>query len=623
MSQSNGSKQQFGCGQNGCGQNDVLCPNCEKSFMASTQTKCPDGNPLCSDENPCDLCLTTAQSLVEMSGGAAGGKARDVIPLQEFKAGCSGRLCDECQKPEGSNTLECGICASIAESPLNPAQPNIPYHPDFGPMRNSFGQCTGATAKSTLDAFNASFDDSKKNGFPFTGINEFKRRASFLRSLLSHGVIIGIEGFNNSCFLNVCFWTLSQGNMHERINTNCLSGHILYKILWDLRCGLFVGRDIVEAFRLSLREYPVFQRNMSETGMDDPSYLLWLLEDDEVGILRKGPILSETGCSFLINEVQGENPVSSIHEALCASVASPSPVPEDGSIISFQLCQQKGNGRFTRQILGTDFEFPHDGVILAGKLLRPTMFIIYISQYYLIVLCVGEAFFLSNSLSASQCGHFLPETREISEQEAMELFRTQAHTIVFECIRDVPPPPYPHSCAFDDCVPPPLPIPCSSGHLVLQPQQSQENVVVWYVDEYRRYDPQEHVLRSIPTGRIIDGIKAGTYQVQEKVTRKMIDIKLREVQSDDAPPIQRSVPQFARDLQPRTPTSSQEIIVDDIIVSETKWSCRGCKDFFGKVEKMPHPRYPQAFMEVYYYDTVSHTTLKDLIDFLNFIKRIQ
>lgn len=589
--------------------------------MASTKVKCPDGNPRCSDENPCDFCLMTARSLVETSGGA-GGKARDVVPLQEFKAGCSGRLCDECQKPQGSNTLACVICASIAEFPTNPAQPNIPYHPDFGPMRNSFGPSTGATAKSTLDAFNASFDDSKKNGFPFTGINCFKRGTSLLRELLSQEVIIGIEGFNNSCFLVVVFWTLSQGNMHERINTNCLSGHILYKILWDLRCGLFVGRDIVEAFRLSLREYPVFLRNMSGTGMDDPSYLLWLLEDDAVGILRKGPILSETGCSFLINEVRRENPVSSIQEDLCASAASPSPVPEDGSIISFQFCQQRGNVPFTSQILGTDFKFPHDGVVLAGKLLKPKMFIIFNSQHYLVVLCVGEAFFLSNSLSASQCGHFLPETREISEEEAMELFKTQAHTIVFECIGDVPPPPYPHSCAFDDCVPPPLQIPCSSGHLVHQPKQSQENVVVWHVDEYRRYDPQEHVLRSILTGRIIDGIKAGTYQVQEKVTRNSISIILREVPSDDAPPTQLSVPEFACALQPSSPASSKIITVNDIIVNVNKWSCND-RNFSGEVEKTHHPQYPQAFMEVYYYDKVSHTSLKDLVDFLNFMEVIQ
>lgn len=60
----------------------------------------------------------------------------------------------------------------------------------------------------------------------------------------------------------------------------------------------------------------------------------------------------------------------------------------------------------------------------------------------------------------------------------------------------------------------------------------------------------------------------------------------------------------------------------DITVSGTKWSCNG-SDFSGKVETMPHPTYPQVLMEVYFYKTVAKTTLKDLVDFLNFIKSIQ
>jgi hypothetical protein len=152
-------------------------------------------------------------------------------------------------------------------------------------------------------------------------------------------------------------------------------------------------------------------------------------------------------------------------------VSSPSPVPENGSIVSFQFFQQRGgNGRFMGQTLGTNFEFPHDGVFLAGKLLRPKMFIIYTSQHYLVVLCVGESFFLSNSLSASQCGHFLPETREISEQDAMELFRTQAHTIVFECVGNFwPPPIQPYPSVSDTWFPPPPPAQCAPDHWVPSP----------------------------------------------------------------------------------------------------------------------------------------------------------
>jgi hypothetical protein len=264
--------------------------------------------------------------------------------------------------------------------------------------------------------------------------------------------------------------------MHERINTDCLSGHILYKILWDLRFILFIGRDIVEAFRLSLREYPLVQRSGFGLEMDDPVYLLGILE--EVGILKKGQMLSEeNACSFHINQVICDESISSIQDALCAAVSSSSHFPEDGSIISFQFCQQK-EVHFTRQIPGTNFEFPHNGVIFAEKLFRANMFITYKIKHYLVVHCVGEAFFLSNSLSTSQCGHFLPETREIPETEAMELFRAHAHTIVFECVGNVfppqassasdhwvPQPPPQASCAQVGWVPspPPLPPQCASG----------------------------------------------------------------------------------------------------------------------------------------------------------------
>ena len=444
MSQKLDLQQQpsFGCGQNGCGNHGALCPTCENSFMASTEMKCPDKNPRCSDNSPCELCQLIAPSFVETNGLAiGGGKARDVIPLQGL---LSEEQCDECQKPKGSNPKTCGICASFLESELNPAQPPINYDSDFGPAEGSFGPCTPETTIRTLEDFRRSFETAKTNGFPFTGIADFKRSGNLLRRLLSMFVILGIEGFNNSCFYVVLFWMLSQGNMHERINTDCLSGYILYKILWDLRAGLSVGRDIVEAFRLSLQEYPLVQRSKSnfEQHMDDFGYLLGLLEDDEVGVLKKGPMFSDTGCSFHVHESIGEVKHASIQDALCAQVSSPSPVPENGSIISFQFCQQ--SRCLTTQTLGTDFEFPRDGVILAGKLLRPKMFIIYKSQHYLVVLCIGESYFLANSLSASQCGHFLPEMREISEQEAMELFRTQAHTIVFECVGDIPPPHHPY-----------------------------------------------------------------------------------------------------------------------------------------------------------------------------------
>jgi len=72
----------------------------------------------------------------------------------------------------------------------------------------------------------------------------------------------------------------------------------------------------------------------------------------------------------------------------------------------------------------------------------------------------------------------------------------------------------------------------------------------------------------------------------------------------------------------QSPASSEKITQNDIVVSGEKWSCRG-KDFSGRVEKMPHPTNPAFLMEVYFYETVSKTTLGELVEFLNFIKSIQ
>ena len=562
MKKSNFSKQSL-CGDRQCtGSSCGTCQAIRASVDEQSRIECPNGVPSCKDGRLCDKCATDKYPKHEQPqprrGAVGGGKKMDMVPRQDF---LNEELCFDCGKTVGSNSQKCGICASILESPLNPAQPPIHYDPNFGPAEGSFGPCTDETTKKTMENFRGSFEASKKNGFPFTGINNFNRSASLLRNLISQGTTIGFEGFNNSCFYVVLIWMLSQGNMHGRINTNCLSGHILYKILWDLRARLFVGRNVVEAFRLSLQEYDLVQRSKSnfEQGMDDFGYLLGLLEDDEVGILHKGPNFSHTGCSFLVHESM-EFKHGSIQEALCASVSSPSPVPEDGSIISFQFSQQKSD-HFTRQTLGTEFEFPHNGVVLAGKFLRPKMFIIYHSQHYLVVLCVGEAFFRSNSLSASQCGHFLPETHEISETDAMKLFRTQAHTIVFECVGNfLPPPIQPPPSAQGPWVPSPPPLPAPSAQQA--PQKSPKKVVVWFIDNYYSYDPENKVLRSI-TGRIIDGIKAGFYDVQEKGTRGKIRIELREVLSDDALP----------PPAPRAQVFSQ-IQLADITIRDGEWSIR-------------------------------------------------
>jgi hypothetical protein len=471
------------------------CKGClafQESVAIDKRITCPYKAPLCESDNLCDKCFDNKypnnEKVQTRRGTVCGGstyEAHDVIPLQGF---LSDEKCDKCGKPVGSNPQTCVICASICESPLNPAQPPIHYDPHFGPAKGSFETCSDEITRITLEALEMSFRTSNRlNRLPISDITN-KHRVNCIKSLISKKCFIGIEYYNDSSYMIVLFWMLSQGNMHNWVNTHILAGYILNQILFRLRNNLFVGRSIVEAFRLSLREY-----SLGEQVMDDLGLLISFLENAK--IIKKGPMLSEAGCSFHINEVRCREPSNSIQDALCASMSSPLPFLENGSIISFQFFQQTEKGNLTHKTLGTNFEFPFDGVFVHGKLLRPRMFIIYQAQCFLVVLCVGESFFLTNILSASKCGHFLPETREISEEEAKVLFRTQAHTIVFECVGDVPQPQA--SCASDPlipqsqpqvpcvssgCVPSPPPpqVPGASGHWVPPPQQQVPSVqVAW------------------------------------------------------------------------------------------------------------------------------------------------
>lgn len=113
MKKSNFSEQKYGCGQNSCGEDGSLCPTCKKSFMASTEMKCPDGNPRCSGERPCDLCKATAQSLVETRG--QGGKKMDMVPLQPVHGSSKQEQCSDCGKTLGS-TNDCYLCQVILKS---------------------------------------------------------------------------------------------------------------------------------------------------------------------------------------------------------------------------------------------------------------------------------------------------------------------------------------------------------------------------------------------------------------------------------------------------------------------------------------------------------------------------
>ena len=378
-----------------CGTNGRLCGNCGDDYMKQ---------------------LLNESSNSSRIAFASGGRVS------------TEKVC-ECGKRQGSNRTNCGICASIWDSPSNTNQPEIPFDREIGPMKGSFGATSHEITRMVLEQLKIEYERIRQGLSSLPDMNSRLPRftTNAIRNFLMEGYVFGIEGWNNSCFLVCVIWVLSQGDMWRRINTNTLSGYILYKIVFELRSRGFVGRDIIEAFRFSLREYSITRGgNDLERGLNDPNEVLGLLE--ECTILLRGPMFSDIGgCSFVVNETRvNENHFNNVQDAVCASI-SDSGVPIEGSILSFQLCLQK---------LGTQMPFPFDGIVVRGKLLRVKMFYIFRAQHYEVVFCVGDTFIRANSLSASINGHFLPVMTEISENEAMRLFRECAHTIVFSCDGD-------------------------------------------------------------------------------------------------------------------------------------------------------------------------------------------
>ena len=480
MSQIFDLENQFGCGQDGCGQNGGLCDTCADSYKGSTTITCPDGNLHCSDNSLCDYCKGIAYSLVSPKPHHAfGGKAEDVCPEQQITD-----MCDECRKTIGS-TSGCQTCQvllnSLSDSPLNPNKPRISYDPNFGPIEGSLGPSSPEITEKLLRTFKHQFKVfTEHENFPFSGINDSpKCRESRFENLLPKGIVLGVEGQNRSCYIAAAAWMLSMGNNHTLINVYSLSGFILYKVILDLRFRLFVGRNDIEALRLALqREYTEYlTKTHNPNGNFDflkienePCDFLTILQD--MGILYNSIPFSNTGCRFYVHErLDDEKPNESIQDAVCKSLNCKLNRLSSGTCFSFQFLQPFSRASKSQRV-GTTHSFPHNGIIVDGKLFLPKMVVLHHSHHYNVMLCVGDSFFLTNSLSAQNEGHFLPETHKLLEDQAIKLFRTQAHTIVFECVgNEYAPPIQPPSGEVIQFLPPPPPAPCVQSYWFPPPSQ--------------------------------------------------------------------------------------------------------------------------------------------------------
>jgi hypothetical protein len=210
MSQLPDLQQQSICGEKGCGNHGALCPTCAKSFTDSTKTKCPDGNPRCSDKNPCDFCQGTAQSLVETSGKAH----HDVVPLQKVHD-----LCSNCQT---NQNLSCQVCAKMRMT-----QEALPF---------------------TMDDVKRLHSNLMSQFVPSQTGKKFE-----LVVLLNVLNIGRIDWTMNNCAFSTSVLMLSSSNAGlNSINQQIFAGYILAVIIKSLQETGSCDPIVLEVFRLEL-----------------------------------------------------------------------------------------------------------------------------------------------------------------------------------------------------------------------------------------------------------------------------------------------------------------------------------------------------------------------------------
>lgn len=439
--------QKFGCGQNGCGNHGALCPTCEKSFMASTKTKCPDGNSRCSDKNPCDFCQGTKHSLVEKSG-----KEFDVDPFQLVHGSSKHSSCPNCQGPERlcQDCLE-KIISSLGNDgdTSNPNVPKIRFHIHFGPKPKELYAFTNGGIENMRREMRVKFRGylEDRDFFPDP---KFQITAEVLSTLIDSGFHhIGFEGTNNNCFMIVVLIIFALNrSLIERINTHVFAGFLMRYVVEKFLRTLFVDRMLSELFRIeALALMPESMRN-GFMGMSCPNDFFFQIENCE--ILNRGPYLSppvdsegsrmSASCVVLekskptkdkmMTNVDGKR-FDVLPNAISHAVGE---TPLSG-ILLFQFKEGFDyRGRAVPQGAGA-MDFPTKNLSVNKKKLSLIAFTrIQRSHYQIVVRSDRGEFFNFNSVSPANEGHTLPILSRMTEPEAHSIFKTEAHTCVFRCL---------------------------------------------------------------------------------------------------------------------------------------------------------------------------------------------
>lgn len=532
----------------------VICELCKKScgsnegcewcqdFVQSIARGAADGGSACeahSMQRPQQTRKLVAR------GCGVGGRAEDVpsIPKQLNCLGlptCQptlGSLCDNCMKNHFAKLEE----EHKRNSPENPNPPqNVNTDPSgvYGPRDiDELGACTPAEIDVLRIELWCLFQLFIQGRWQFS--KKFPPTTSeVLERLAESNVPAGFEGHNNSCFTIMGFFLFCfDKQIRERIDTSKFVGFILRYITQEFRSRLFVDRKLTQLFREEAAKVM--------NGLDDndfshrvscPNDYLARLEEYE--IVRKGPRVSndeiadhQASATFVTNEIYRSSSdikedgvrCNSLPQAISLVISSEI---ESESIVCFQFKEDifikeedvEGKKKKTAKARPSgagNMKFPKQGVTVDGLNLSLIFFTVIELSHYRAIFYLDGKFFHFNSLSDSNEGHHLPVLTVLSTREAIELWKTNAHTAVFKCERSSEGQSQEACAEVSSALPQPQPLYLESGLDILPdflPDFIQDHLVP---PPPLLPAPCEKVARALPPPQQATGLQVSSHRVQK------------------------------------------------------------------------------------------------------------
>lgn len=413
--------------------------------------KCPHGVPSCEDRSLCDKCATKLYPKHEQSqqrGGAVGSRsALDVVPLQDFEVEQSGPICENCQKPEGSNA-NCPICAFFKESAKTAQNdgdqnPNVPVSIQFqegvGPRREDLCALTSEELQKSVNLFRCVFLSMVLPQIPI---------ASSIPD--SHvGQWRGCEWSSGNCWLVVILQMFQTGGWHTSINVSNPLGNALWILVHELRTRGFVPRQKLQAFRRLMQEIigQPEKGTLFENGQMDPHEVLKMLEN--AGAFKYDFSLSSESFIEGIHATPvidlGLSPSSSRNLIEKLTVFDIDIVFNQSFIFSCLPSTLVMKVSSSERMSGSTVDFPLNSIFDLGDLtFQITSVMLFIKGHYLTVFIrlrydpqtdtLSATYLLSDSKSDVQdCGHHVPSIVEIDQMCFDALWRD--HAISITCSR--------------------------------------------------------------------------------------------------------------------------------------------------------------------------------------------